>query len=91
MRARAYAYEGSPGGATGIAANPPQVIRGAITVAVLVAAFVGLVRVGAVHGEMCLSQVGCVHAAKDEAKFQRSPTPAVVKQAREHRLVVPAG
>jgi hypothetical protein len=67
------------------------VIRGAITVAVLVAAFVGLVHVGAVRGEMCLSQVGCVHAAKDEAKFQRSPTPVIVKQARQHRLVTPTG
>jgi hypothetical protein len=66
------------------------VIRGAITVAVLVAAFIGLVHVGAVHGEMCLSEVGCVHAAKNEAKFQRSPTPTIVKQARHHRLVTPS-
>jgi hypothetical protein len=67
------------------------VIRGAITVAVLVAAFIGLARAGAVHGEMCLSQVGCVHAARDEARFQRSPTPPVVtKLARTHRLVVTA-
>jgi hypothetical protein len=76
-------------------ANPPQVIRGAITVAVLVAAFIGLARAGAVHGEMCLSQVGCVKAAKDEARFQRSPTPPVVQKLRTHRLdrtgLTPAG
>jgi hypothetical protein len=64
------------------------VIRGAITVAVLVAAFIGLARAGAVHGEMCLSQVGCVHAAKDDARFQRSPTPPVIKLARKHARVV---
>jgi hypothetical protein len=64
------------------------VIRGAITIAVLVAAFIGLARAGALHGEMCLSQVGCVHAAKHDAAFERSPTPAVVKQVRQHRLVV---
>jgi hypothetical protein len=64
------------------------VIRGAITVAVLVAAFIGLARAGALHGEMCLSQVGCVRAAKNDARFQRSPTPAIVQQARQHRLVV---
>ena len=63
-------------------------IRGAITVAVLVAAFIGLARAGAVHGEMCLSQVGCVRAAKDQAKFQRAPTPPVVKLAREQTVVV---
>ena len=63
-------------------------IRGAIVIAALVVAFIGLARAGAVHGEMCLSQVGCVRAAKDKAEFQRSPTPAVVKQAREHTLVV---
>jgi hypothetical protein len=64
------------------------VIRGAITVAVLVAAFIGLARAGAVHGEMCLSQVGCVHAAKDEARFQRAPTPAIVKQVRKQTTVI---
>jgi hypothetical protein len=64
------------------------VIRGAITVAVLVAAFIGLARAGALHGEMCLSQVGCVHAARNDARFQRSPTPAIARQARQHRLVV---
>jgi hypothetical protein len=64
------------------------VIRGAITVAVLVAAFIGLARAGALHGEMCLSQVGCVRAAKNDARFQSSPTPAIVQQARQHRLVV---
>jgi hypothetical protein len=64
------------------------VIRGAITVAVLVAAFIGLARAGAVHGEMCLSQVGCVRAAKNDARFQRSPTAALVKHARTHHLVV---
>jgi hypothetical protein len=57
------------------------VIRGAITVAVLVAAFIGLARAGALHGEMC-------RAAKNDARFQRSPTPAIVQQARQHRLVV---
>ena len=69
-------------------ANPPQVIRGAITVAILVAAFIGLAHAGAVHGEMCLSQVGCVKAAKDEARFQRTPTPPLVKQVRKHTVVV---
>jgi hypothetical protein len=64
------------------------VIRGAITVAVLVAAFIGLARAGALHGEMCLSQVGCVHAAKDNARFQRAPTPAIVKQVRTQPSVV---
>jgi hypothetical protein len=64
------------------------VIRGAIIIAALVAAFIGLARTGAVHGEMCLSQVGCVRAAKHDAAFQRSPTPSLVKQARAHRLVV---
>ena len=54
----------------------------------LVAAFIGLARAGAVHGEMCLSQVGCVRAAKDQAKFQRAPTPPVVKLAREQTVVV---
>jgi hypothetical protein len=68
--------------------NPPQVIRGAITVAVLVAAFIGLAHAGAVHGEMCLSQVGCVKAAKDDARFQRAPTPPLVKQVRKHTVVV---
>ncbi len=63
-------------------------IRGAITIAVLVAAFIGLARAGALHGEMCLSRVGCVHAAKHGAAFQRSPTPPVVKLARHHPLVV---
>ncbi len=63
-------------------------IRGAITVAVLVAAFIGLARAGALHGEMCLSQVGCVRAARNDARFQRSPTPAIVQQAQQHRLVV---
>jgi hypothetical protein len=71
-----------------VAAKPPEVIRGAITIAVLVAAFIGLARSGAVHGEMCLSQVGCVRASKHDAAFQRSPTPAIVKQVRAHRLVV---
>jgi hypothetical protein len=64
------------------------VIRGAITVAVLVAAFIGLARAGAVHGEMCLSQVGCVRAAKDDARFQRAPTTPAIKLARERRAVV---
>jgi hypothetical protein len=64
------------------------VIRGAIIVAVLVAAFIGLARAGALHGEMCLSQVGCVKAAKDNARFQRSPTPPLVKQIRKHTVVV---
>ena len=74
------------------AANPPQVIRGAITIAVLVAAFIGLARAGAVHGQMCLSQVGCVSASKHDAAFQRSPTPALVQRVRAHRLVAtPAG
>ena len=63
-------------------------IRGALTIAVLVAAFIGLARTGAVHGEMCLSQVGCVLASKHDAAFQRSPTPVIVKQVRAHRLVV---
>jgi hypothetical protein len=65
------------------------VIRGAITVAVLVAAFIGLARAGALKGEMCLSQVGCVTASKDNARFQRSPTPPVVKLARAN--LQPAG
>jgi hypothetical protein len=30
------------------------VIRGAITIAVLVVAFIGLARTGAVHGQMCV-------------------------------------
>jgi hypothetical protein len=64
------------------------VIRGAITVALLVAAFIGLARAGAVHGEMCLSQVGCVHAARDQARFQRSPTPPLVKKVSKTTLVV---
>jgi hypothetical protein len=64
------------------------VIRGAITIAVLVAAFIGLARTGAVHGQMCLSQVGCVNASKHDATFQRSPRPALVQQVRAHPLVV---
>jgi hypothetical protein len=64
------------------------VIRGAITVAVLVAAFIGLARAGALHGEMCLSQVGCVKAAKDDARLQRSPTPALVSRVRKTTVVV---
>ena len=58
-------------------------IRGAITVAVLVAAFIGLARAGAVHGEMCLSQVGCVHAAKHDAAFH---APHAVSRERKKRV-----
>ena len=63
-------------------------IRGAITIAALVVAFIGLARAGAVHGEMCLSQIGCVHAAKDDAQFRRSPTPPVIKTIRKQSVVV---
>jgi hypothetical protein len=74
------------------------VIRGAITIAALVAAFIGLARVGVVHGQMCLSQVGCVTAAKHDAAFQRSPTTAkqkrvhaIVEQARSTTVALPTG
>lgn len=71
-------------------ANPPQVIRGAITVALLVVAFVGLARAGAVHGEMCLSQVGCVRAGGNKAAIVSKPSPAV-KELRRHNLPTPLG
>ena len=50
-------------------------IRAAFTVAVLVAAFIGLARAGAVQGEMCVPQLGCVRAAKHNAEFDRTRTP----------------
>jgi hypothetical protein len=70
--------------------NPLQVIRGAIVVAVLIAAFIGLARTGAVHGEMCLSQVGCVRAGGNKAAIVSKPSPAV-KQLRKHELPTPLG
>jgi hypothetical protein len=62
--------------------NPALVIRGAITIAALVAAFIGLARAGAVHGEMCVSQIGCVRAAKHDAAFERGPAVKVVTRVR---------
>jgi hypothetical protein len=70
--------------------NPPRVIRGAIVVAVLIAAFIGLARTGAVHGEMCLSQVGCVRAGGHNAALVSKPSPAV-KQLRRHQIPTPLG
>jgi hypothetical protein len=64
------------------------VIRGAITVAVLVAAFIGLARAGAVHGEMCVSQIGCVRAAKHDAAFERGPAVKVVTRVRKTSALV---
>ncbi len=57
-------------------------IRGAITIAALVAAFIGLARAGAVHGEMCVSQIGCVRAARHDAAFERGPAVQIVKRIR---------
>jgi hypothetical protein len=73
------------------------VIRLALTVAVLVAAFIGLARAGAVQGEMCVSQLGCVQAAKHDARFERTKTPLtrIVKHVRTtttySTVVVPPG
>jgi hypothetical protein len=67
------------------------VIRGAITVAVLVAAFIGLARAGAVHGEMCVSQVGCVKAAKHDAAFERGPAAKIVKRTTTVVTLTPSG
>jgi hypothetical protein len=66
------------------------VIRGAIVVAVLIAAFIGLARTGAVHGEMCLSQVGCVRAGGHKAALVSKPSP-LVKQLRQHQVTAPLG
>jgi hypothetical protein len=64
------------------------VIRGAITIAVLVVAFIGLARTGAVHGQMCVSQVGCVTAAKHNAAFERGPATQIVKKIRTTTTLV---
>jgi hypothetical protein len=64
------------------------VIRGAITIAMLVVAFVALARTGAVHGQMCVSQVGCVTAAKHNAAFERGPATQVVKKIRTTTTLV---
>jgi hypothetical protein len=64
------------------------VIRGAITIAALVAAFIGLAHTGAVHGQMCLSQIGCVTAAKHNADFERGPATQVVKKIKTTTTLV---
>jgi hypothetical protein len=60
------------------------VIRGAITIAALVAAFIGLARAGAVQGQMCVPQLGCVTAAKHDARFDHSRTPVTRVVKRVH-------
>jgi hypothetical protein len=67
------------------------VFRAALTLAALVGAFILLARAGAVHGQMCVPQVGCVRAAKHDATFDRSPSKPVVRRVRTTLVVTVAG
>jgi hypothetical protein len=41
-----------------------------------------------VHGQMCLSQIGCVTAAKHNADFERGPATQVVKKIKTTTTLV---